>query len=439
MIRAPPLKQPGAARLHAHAAARQLAARRAQAVGTQHVGAGDIGELRRSGLLHDHGQLAMEQVDDRFHAALTEGGKSPGLRTPDADRGGAEGQAFEDVRAATDAAIDEHRDPALHRRHDFRHAVDRRPQGLLVATAVVGDDERVRPVLQREPRVVGGDDALGEQLPPDLLAQPVEPRHRLVRRLQGRDPSHVEPGKQRRLEPHVMGVVLVAGATVAAVGAHRAQQRLVDAMRRACVERHDDGRAARALGAPDEAERDLPVIGRIQLLPGGGIGGADDLRQRAGGAAAEHLARPARARGARDRDFALGKERAHAGHRRQVQRARPALAENLQGRVQVRLVGEAPRVDLVVIEGGVIAHHGQIVVDAGGDVGVMRRGQGGARQRLEVHDVEHLVGGGERRWLAPVKHRGWWRPLLRPGTAPERQGSQGAHEGAPRQRQSLHR
>ena len=105
----------------------------------------------------------------------------------------------------------------------------------------------------------------------------------------------------------------------------------------------------------------------------------------------------ARARRARPRLPPRERTRACRTHGRQVQRARPALAEDLQGRVQVRLVGEAPRVDLVVIEGGVVAHHGQIVVDAGGDVGVVRRGQGGARQRLEVHDVEHLVGGGERR------------------------------------------
>jgi hypothetical protein len=140
-------------------------------------------------------------------------------------------------------------------------------QGLLIAAAVVGDDDRVRPVLQREPRVVRGHDALGKQFSLHLPAQPVEPRETLVRGLQGGDAGHVEPGKQRCLQPRVVGVIDVTGATVAAVREHCALQRLIEAMADARVERYDDGRAASALGALYERYGHFPVIGRIKLLP----------------------------------------------------------------------------------------------------------------------------------------------------------------------------
>jgi len=47
-----------------------------------------------------------------------------------------------------------------------------------------------------------------------------------------------------------------------------------------------------------------------------------------------------------------------------------------------------------VRKGFVVAHHGAVIVDAGGDKGKVRRRQRRARQGLKVHNVDHLIGGG---------------------------------------------
>jgi hypothetical protein len=47
-----------------------------------------------------------------------------------------------------------------------------------------------------------------------------------------------------------------------------------------------------------------------------------------------------------------------------------------------------------------VARDGQVVTSPGGDVTKVSRPQGIARQRLEFHDVEHLVCGSDRRRLA---------------------------------------
>ena len=41
-----------------------------------------------------------------------------------------------------------------------------------------------------------------------------------------------------------------------------------------------------------------------------------------------------------------------------------------------------------------IAHDRAIVIGAGGDIAKMRGRQRVTRQRLELHDIEHLVGSG---------------------------------------------
>src|SRR6516164_10933281 len=73
----------------------------------------DVSERGRAGLAHDRHEFAVEDVEHRLDAALTEGSQPPGLRPANADRGRPERERLEDVSAAADAAVDEHRDAAL--------------------------------------------------------------------------------------------------------------------------------------------------------------------------------------------------------------------------------------------------------------------------------------------------------------------------------------
>src|SRR5215470_17827138 len=97
----------------------------------------DVSERGRPGLAHDRHEFAVEDVEHRLDAALTEGSQPPGLRPADADRGRPERERLEDVSAAADAAVDEHRDAALDGRDHLGQAVDAGAQRLLVAPAVV--------------------------------------------------------------------------------------------------------------------------------------------------------------------------------------------------------------------------------------------------------------------------------------------------------------
>ena len=93
-------------------------------------------------------QFFAQQGEHGFHSGLAEGGEGPEVGAADADGAGAHGEGFEEIGAATEAAIDEHF--AIHGGDDFGQAVDAGAFAVLAAAAVIGDDEAVRPVLQRE-------------------------------------------------------------------------------------------------------------------------------------------------------------------------------------------------------------------------------------------------------------------------------------------------
>ena len=59
-------------------------------------------------------------VEDGLDARLAEGGEAPDVRPADADGGGAERERLEDVGAAAEAAVDEHRHRAARALDDFR-------------------------------------------------------------------------------------------------------------------------------------------------------------------------------------------------------------------------------------------------------------------------------------------------------------------------------
>ena len=65
-----------------------------------------------------------QDVEDALDAFLPEGREAPDVRPPDPDRIGAERQRLEDVGAATQAAVHEHRNTAGDCRRDFGEAVD---------------------------------------------------------------------------------------------------------------------------------------------------------------------------------------------------------------------------------------------------------------------------------------------------------------------------
>ena len=104
-------------------------------------------------------------------AGLAVDGEAPERRAAGEHGARAEGERLDDVRAAADAAVDEHLDAAVDRLDDLGQRVDRRRDAVELPAAVVRDDDRRRAVLAREPRVLGREHALDEDRQPGLAAK----------------------------------------------------------------------------------------------------------------------------------------------------------------------------------------------------------------------------------------------------------------------------
>ena len=80
---------------------------------------------RDAGLTHHQLQLATQDVEHGFDAFLSKRRESPDIRTADAHGGRAERERLEDVAAATEPAVHEHRRAAFDAGNDIRHAIGR--------------------------------------------------------------------------------------------------------------------------------------------------------------------------------------------------------------------------------------------------------------------------------------------------------------------------
>ena len=105
---------------------------------------------------------------------------SPAQATPqrcgpaDQHRARAERQRLDDVDAAAEAAVDQHRRCAADRLDDARQRADRGDCAVELAPAVIGDDDSVGAALQRFARIVRMQKALDHQRAAPLPAQPFD-------------------------------------------------------------------------------------------------------------------------------------------------------------------------------------------------------------------------------------------------------------------------
>ena len=234
---------------------------------------------------------------------------------------------LEDVSAAPDATVEKHRDAAARGRNHFGQTVERGAQRLFVATAVVGDDETVGAVLDRNRSVFSGDDALDQKPAFHDSAQSVEKGRREIRRRNAGDARDIEAGKQRSAPPHQATGGRMAGVALTIVSERRALECL-DVACSGRVHSQHDGRASGFLRAAHESLRHREIIRRVKLLPDRGAARGHDIFRTGRCARGQHELRRPALRGARHSDLGLGMERAHRGNRGCVERARPGRAEN---------------------------------------------------------------------------------------------------------------
>src|SRR6267378_7088244 len=86
------------------------------------------------------------------------------MRAPYPNRSGSKSQRFENVRAASETAVDENRYLTGGSLHDLRQALDCAPGAGVLMAAVVGHDNGINPMLSRERGVLARHDPLKNQL-----------------------------------------------------------------------------------------------------------------------------------------------------------------------------------------------------------------------------------------------------------------------------------
>jgi hypothetical protein len=115
---------------------------------------------------HRHLQLIPHNLQQMLHPRLAIRRRVQ-HRPAQPDGRGAQGEAFEDVGAAADAAVDEDGERFFAGGEDareapvaFKQGQDGRGGGVEIASAMVGEHDALEPIIEGELDVVGGHDAL---------------------------------------------------------------------------------------------------------------------------------------------------------------------------------------------------------------------------------------------------------------------------------------
>ena len=233
----------------------------------------DLIDRGRPGLPHRHPELVEDQIDGLRDAVFSEGAEAPHIGPADPDRIGAQRQRLEDVRAAADAAVDEHRHPAPDRADDLGQRVDRRPHTVHRPAAVIGDEDPVRAVLNRLLGALGRHDALQDELHVAGVLEALDVVPGVGNARAGRT---LQPGPHR---PHVVRPVLVAVLAehrfVALAGQRASLQFAIAAAQQ--VDGPHQGGAPRAGDAVDDPLVHVPVGHGVDLEPVRLAAGLGDL------------------------------------------------------------------------------------------------------------------------------------------------------------------
>src|SRR5437879_6208139 len=180
----------------------------------------ELPERAHAALLHRRLQLGAQELEHALDAGLAEGAQAPEVRPADAHRARAEREALDDVGAAPEPAVDQHRDAAAHGFDDLGQGVDGGAAAVLAARAVVGDDQAVEAVFHAQRRVLVRQDALDEDLHARDVAHPLEEIPGHVRRFHAGHAREVDavvvgPAPRPRHDSGLVAVLAIPGVLAA--------------------------------------------------------------------------------------------------------------------------------------------------------------------------------------------------------------------------------
>ena len=310
----------------------------------------------------------------------------------------AQGQGFENIGAAANAAVQQHWVVGAHRSADGRQHLQGGGGAVEAAAAVVGHDHaRHAPGLHLA-CIVWVHHALDPHGQAGLLHQPLQvcPGGGVVH---GTLEHAAVPGLQRQGGGRCV-VAQVLGHTVGRHAEARLQRAPAGGLD-GRVHRHDDGAVACGLGAPNQVERGCAVGLKVQLKPArrGGVARLGNRFQRGGRQRAGHQAGVGCSGRAGGFDLAVGVCQFLKSDRGQRHRVGPRLACHHGAHVAMAHIAQRSRQHAPLGKCLQVGRHGKVVAAATGDVGMVRRRHEARRQQLVVERVAHFGGNVRRRRL----------------------------------------
>ncbi len=255
---------------------------------------------------------------------------------------------------------------------------------------MVGNQDAVEAMIDREPRVLAGIDALDDELAFPERPQPIDERpvHGRVLR---RHAVHIDTVVHSTFLDGGSGLPVVTAVALREIFWPRPQIRF--AVAAGCVvDRECDDGAAGCLYPAQQLLARRPRAGRVQLIPDRpaerGVHVFDAGRR----GRRENLQRTACFRGPRHGDFAFRMERLLTSGRTKKNRAGVRRAEQLDARVDLRRVMKSSRPELNVLESFAVGPQRCIVIDAARHIRPVSRRDLAARRLFKIHDAQGLGG-----------------------------------------------
>ena len=189
----------------------------------------------------------------------------------------------------------------------------------------------------------------------------------------------------------MLAAAIVAGVAIAAIGAPQTEEGLLVAAARA-IDRHRHRKRARLLGARHHGFCHLPFVGGIELVPDRRAARGGHLLDADAGRGRKDLQVVARLGAARGGNLTLVVERPLPPNRRQHDGGSVPHAQDVDAGVGLAHVDEAARAELEFQEAFAVGAQRRLVIDAGGHIAEMCRRHVLAAYRLEVEDVDRILG-----------------------------------------------
>ncbi len=256
---------------------------------------------------------------------------------------------------------------------------------------MIRDDDAVDAILHAQRGILGREDAFQKNAPRSYLTQTRDDVPIQVRgtKLLG---GHLR-ARIHGFAAQVFRRIDVAQLAIAGIDAGAAKLRFTIG-RCGIIRRNDHCSSAGGFGAAHQLLRDVPLGRRIDLRPQPVASCLSDLfdrRRRDGGQDLQMIAGACRTCRSQ---LAVLMHHELAADGRECDRRRPAGAEQLHTRIDMRDLDQAPRANEPLVERAQIGTHGLIVVRSGIQISEMRGRQTASRQPLEFTEAQHLLRGG---------------------------------------------